>query len=49
MRSSILISHDLAVVGQVTDTGLVMQRGKIIERGDRADILDHRRPGPDFA
>ena len=38
--SYILISHDLAVVRQVTDDALVMERGRVVERGATADLLD---------
>jgi ABC-type glutathione transport system ATPase component len=41
--SYVLISHDLAVVRQLTDEAIVMHRGKVVERGATAEILDHPR------
>jgi oligopeptide transport system ATP-binding protein len=38
--SYVLISHDLAVVRQLTDEALVMHRGKLVERGPTEQILD---------
>jgi ABC-type glutathione transport system ATPase component len=39
--SFVLISHDLAVVRQLTEQIVVMWRGKVVERGKTADVLDH--------
>jgi oligopeptide transport system ATP-binding protein len=39
----IFISHNLAVIRQVTDDTLVLQRGKVIERGRTERILDAPR------
>jgi ABC-type glutathione transport system ATPase component len=38
--SYILISHDLAVVRQLTDEAIVLRRGKVVERGSTARVLD---------
>jgi len=38
--SYILISHDLAVVRQLTDEALVLRRGKVVECGPTAQVLD---------
>jgi ABC-type glutathione transport system ATPase component len=38
--SFVLISHDLAVVRQLTDETIVMWRGRVVERGLTANVLD---------
>jgi ABC-type glutathione transport system ATPase component len=38
--SFILISHDLAVVRQLTDETIVLLRGRVVERGATAAVLD---------
>jgi peptide/nickel transport system ATP-binding protein len=44
--SFVLISHDLAVVRQLTEQIVVMWRGRVVERGQTADVLDH--PNDDY-
>jgi oligopeptide transport system ATP-binding protein len=39
--SYILISHDLAVVCQISEEMLVMHRGRVVERGPTVDVLGH--------
>jgi peptide/nickel transport system ATP-binding protein len=39
----LLITHDMAVIAQLTDRVAVMRRGEIIEQGTTAQILHHGR------
>ena len=38
----ILISHDLGVVGDITDRVLVMYAGRVVESGPTVDLFDRR-------
>jgi len=38
--SYVLISHDLAVVRQLTEEAMVMQRGEVVEQGPTGQLLD---------
>jgi ABC-type oligopeptide transport system ATPase subunit len=44
--SYVFISHDLAVVNQISDSAIVMHRGAVVERGPTADLL--REPREDY-
>ena len=38
--SYLFVSHDLGVVRQVSDSCIVLQRGRVVERGATGDVLD---------
>nr|WP_055502925.1 ATP-binding cassette domain-containing protein [Nonomuraea pusilla] len=44
--SYVFISHDLAVVNQISDTAIVMRHGRVVERGNTRDLL--REPQADY-
>jgi peptide/nickel transport system ATP-binding protein len=39
--SYVLISHDLAVVRQLTEQAMVLRRGKVVEQGPTGSVLDN--------
>jgi len=44
--SYLFISHDLGVVRQISDRIVVMQKGRVVESGEAADVLE--RPSNDY-
>jgi peptide/nickel transport system ATP-binding protein len=45
VKSTIVITHDLAILNQIADTIIVMYAGKLVERGPAASIVhDPRHP-----
>lgn len=43
--SYVLISHDVAVVRQLTDEVLVLHRGRVVESGPTSQVLDDPQDG----
>jgi ABC-type microcin C transport system duplicated ATPase subunit YejF len=44
--SFVFISHDLAVTGEISDYLIVMQNGKIVEKGTTAEVMSS--PGQEY-
>jgi peptide/nickel transport system ATP-binding protein len=44
--SYLFISHDLGVVRQISDRIVVMQKGRVVESDDAAEVLE--RPSHDY-
>ena len=43
VKSTIVITHDLAILSQIADSILVMYAGKLVEKGSAAEITDDPR------
>lgn len=41
--SIILISHDLAMVSHLADKVVVMNQGRVVEKGSKADVIEHTK------